>query len=70
LNFLFPDKNQKPAQSVVFCDLIKTPPQGESMVGIRAEIDRLNRQVVVLLGQRFAYVKAVSKLKALGAISQ
>ncbi|HEY9657222.1 MAG TPA: chorismate mutase [Allocoleopsis sp.] len=33
------------------------------MVDIRAEIDRLDRQVVALLGQRFAYVKAASKFK-------
>jgi isochorismate pyruvate lyase len=33
------------------------------MVDIRAEIDRLDRQVVALLAQRFAYVKAASKFK-------
>lgn len=33
------------------------------MADIRAEIDRLDRQVVVLLGQRSAYVKAASKFK-------
>ncbi len=42
---------------------MKTPGQCESVVDIRAEIDRLDRQVVVLLGQRFAYVKAASKFK-------
>jgi isochorismate pyruvate lyase len=42
---------------------MKTPEQCESMVDIRAEIDRLDRQVVALLGQRFAYVKAASKFK-------
>lgn len=42
---------------------MKTPDQCESMVDIRAEIDRLDRQVVALLGQRFAYVKAASKFK-------
>ena len=42
---------------------MKTPDQRESMVDIRAEIDRLDRQVLALLGQRFAYVKAASKFK-------
>jgi isochorismate pyruvate lyase len=42
---------------------MKTPDQCESLVAIRAEIDRLDRQVVALLGQRFAYVKAASKFK-------
>lgn len=42
---------------------MKTPDQCESMVDIRTEIDRLDRQVVALLGQRFAYVKAASKFK-------
>lgn len=42
---------------------MKTHEQCESMVDIRAEIDRLDRQVVALLGQRFVYVKAASKFK-------
>ncbi|WP_088892159.1 isochorismate lyase [Leptolyngbya ohadii] len=42
---------------------MKTPDQCENMVDIRAEIDRLDRQVVALLGQRFAYVKAASQFK-------
>jgi isochorismate pyruvate lyase len=42
---------------------MKTPDQCESMVDIRAEIDRLDRQVVALLAQRFAYVKAASQFK-------
>jgi isochorismate pyruvate lyase len=42
---------------------MKTPEQCESMADIRAEIDRLDRQVVALLGQRFSYVKAASKFK-------
>jgi isochorismate pyruvate lyase len=42
---------------------MKTPNQCENMVDIRAEIDRLDRQVVALIGQRFAYVKAASKFK-------
>jgi isochorismate pyruvate lyase len=33
------------------------------MLDIRAEIDRLDHQIIVLLGQRFAYVKAASKFK-------
>lgn len=43
---------------------MKTPDQCENMVDIRAEIDRLDRQVVALLGQRFAYVKVASKFKS------
>ena len=33
------------------------------MADIRAEIDRLDRQVIALLGQRYAYVKAAAKFK-------
>ncbi|MEA5464656.1 isochorismate lyase [Leptothoe sp. PORK10 BA2] len=42
---------------------MKIPNQCESMADIRAEIDRLDHQVIALLGQRFAYVKAASKFK-------
>lgn len=42
---------------------MKTPDQCDSMVDIRAEIDQLDRQVIALLGQRFAYVKSASKFK-------
>ena len=34
-----------------------------SIEDIRAEIDRLDRQVITLLGQRFAYVKAAARYK-------
>ncbi|MBD1917994.1 MULTISPECIES: isochorismate lyase [Cyanophyceae] len=40
-----------------------TPDQCQNMAEIRAEIDRLDRQVIALLGQRFAYVKAASQFK-------
>lgn len=40
-----------------------TPDQCQNMADIRAEIDRLDRQVIALLGQRFAYVKAASQFK-------
>jgi isochorismate pyruvate lyase len=30
---------------------------------VRAEIDRIDREVIALLGQRFAYVKAAAKFK-------
>ncbi|MBD2093729.1 isochorismate lyase [Trichocoleus sp. FACHB-591] len=42
---------------------MKSPEQCESITDIRTEIDRLDRQVLALLGQRFAYVKAASKFK-------
>ncbi|MGL5792978.1 MAG: isochorismate lyase [Waterburya sp.] len=42
---------------------MKTPDECENMLDIRAEIDRLDRQIIALLGQRFAYVKAASKFK-------
>jgi isochorismate pyruvate lyase len=43
--------------------MMKTPDECENMVDIRAEIDRLDRQVIALLSGRFAYVKAASKFK-------
>jgi isochorismate pyruvate lyase len=42
---------------------MKTPNQCENIADIRAEIDRLDRQVIALLGQRVDYVKAASKFK-------
>lgn len=42
---------------------MKLPEDCENMAEIRTEIDRLDRQVVKLLGERFAYVKAASKFK-------
>lgn len=43
------------------------PDQCQNMAEIRAEIDRLDRQVISLLGQRFAYVKAAAKFKTSAA---
>lgn len=43
--------------------MMKSPEQCKDMVEIRAAIDLLDRQVITLLGQRFAYVKAASKHK-------
>lgn len=42
---------------------MKTQDECENIIDIRAEIDRLDRHVITLLGQRFAYVKAASKFK-------
>ncbi len=42
---------------------MKAPDACTSMDDIRAEIDHLDRQVIALLGQRFAYVKAASRFK-------
>ncbi|MBW4601611.1 MAG: isochorismate lyase [Calothrix sp. FI2-JRJ7] len=42
---------------------MKTPGECQNMTDIRAEIDTIDRQVIKLLGQRFAYVKAASKFK-------
>ncbi|MGD2184317.1 isochorismate lyase [Lusitaniella coriacea] len=42
---------------------MKTPDRCENMTDIRAEIDRLDRQVISLLSQRFDYVKAAAKFK-------
>ncbi|MBD2257377.1 isochorismate lyase [Pseudanabaena sp. FACHB-2040] len=42
---------------------MKTPEQCENMADLRAEIDRLDRQVISLLSQRFEYVRAASKFK-------
>lgn len=42
---------------------MKKPDECENLGDIRAEIDCLDRQVIALLGQRFAYVKAASKFK-------
>lgn len=43
--------------------LMKTPDRCQNMADIRAAIDQLDRQVIELLGQRFAYVKAASQYK-------
>ena len=42
---------------------MKTPDDCQNMADIRVEIDRLDRQVIALLGERFSYVKAASKFK-------
>lgn len=42
---------------------MNTPDQCESMAEIRAAIDAIDRQVIGLLGQRFAYVKAAARFK-------
>ncbi|MFN8345858.1 MAG: isochorismate lyase [Spirosomataceae bacterium] len=42
---------------------MKSPEECENMADIRAEIDRLDRQIIQMLGQRFAYVKAAAPFK-------
>ncbi len=42
---------------------MKPPEECQNMTEIRSEIDSLDRQVIQLLGQRFAYVKAAAKFK-------
>ena len=43
--------------------MMKTPEQCANLQEIRAEIDRIDREVIAALGQRFAYVKAAAKFK-------
>jgi isochorismate pyruvate lyase len=42
---------------------VKSPDQCENILEIRTEIDRLDLEVIRLLGQRFAYVQAASGFK-------
>ena len=42
---------------------MKAPDECTSLEEVRGEIDRLDRQVIALLGQRFAYVKAAAKFQ-------
>ncbi|OCG20170.1 isochorismate-pyruvate lyase [Gilliamella sp. wkB108] len=42
---------------------MKTPEQCLDMKDIRSEIDRIDHNVITLLANRFAYVKAASKFK-------
>lgn len=37
--------------------------QCTDMTSIRTEIDRIDKEVILLLGERYAYVKAASKFK-------
>jgi isochorismate pyruvate lyase len=42
---------------------MKTPDQCQSLSDIRTEIDRRDRQIVSLLGERLQYVRAASQFK-------
>ncbi len=42
---------------------MKTPEECQDMQDIRAAIDSIDREVIALLGRRFAYVRAASKFK-------
>ena len=42
---------------------MKSPNECRDMRDIRAEIDRIDREVIALLGQRFQYVKAAAPFK-------
>src|ERR1041384_3570222 len=42
---------------------MKSPADCRSLEEVRAEIDRLDEQIVTLLGQRLGYVQAVAKFK-------
>jgi isochorismate pyruvate lyase len=43
---------------------VKTAADCENILEIRSEIDRLDREVISLLGQRFEFVKAASRFKS------
>ena len=42
---------------------MKKPDRCENITEIRQEIDRLDRQILAIIGQRFGYVKAAAKFK-------
>ncbi|MBS1789081.1 MAG: isochorismate lyase [Acidobacteria bacterium] len=42
---------------------MKLPDECESLFDIRAEIDRIDREIIAAFGRRFAYVKAATKFK-------
>ena len=42
---------------------MKTPDECAEMGDIRAEIDRIDRKIIALLGQRFQYVQAAAQFK-------
>ena len=44
-------------------EIVKKPDECRDMQDIRAEIDRLDQEVIRLLGQRFQYVQAASQFK-------
>ena len=46
---------------------MKRPNECRDMRDIRAEIDRIDREVIALLGQRFQYVKAAVPFKTSAA---
>ena len=43
---------------------MKTPDECANMEDIRAEIDRIDQEVIALLGVRFQYVQAAAKFKS------
>lgn len=45
---------------------MKHPDQCETIIDIRTEIDRLDQQIIMLLSQRFDYVKAAAQFKTSG----
>ncbi|NJN84617.1 MAG: chorismate mutase family protein [Caldilineaceae bacterium] len=42
---------------------VKSPAECNTIEEIRAEIDRIDRQLLSLLGERFGYVKAITRFK-------
>ena len=43
--------------------MMKNPDECTNISEIRAEIDRLDQQIIQILGQRFQYVKAAAQFK-------
>jgi len=46
---------------------MKAPHECSSLGEVRAEIDRIDQQIIAALGERFTYVKAAAALKATAA---
>jgi isochorismate pyruvate lyase len=47
--------------------MIKRPEECSSINNIRTEIDRIDRQIVALIGERAGYVRAAAKFKTSAA---
>ena len=58
------DKNQDSENILEKLNTMKQPNECETIADVRAEIDRIDKEIIKLIGERFKYVKEIVRFKS------
>ena len=63
-NMFTDDKNQDSENILEKLNTMKQPNECETIADVRAEIDRIDKEIIKLIGERFKYVKEIVRFKS------